>query len=43
MMPQFVAVHESGTGTERTWRDVHHESAFGDIAEVGLRDAQVRF
>jgi hypothetical protein len=30
-------------GTFRTWHNVRLESAFGDIAEVGLRGRQVCF
>jgi hypothetical protein len=42
MMMLFAAVHESGCGTFRTWRDVRLESAFGGRAEVEFRGRQVR-
>jgi len=38
----FAAVHESGSGTFRTWRDVRPESVFGGKAEVRLWGRQVR-
>jgi len=36
---QFAAMHESGYGTFRTWRDVRLESVMRSRADIGERAA----
>jgi hypothetical protein len=43
MTALFAAVHESVSGTTRTWRDVRVESAFEGRAEVSFQGREDRF